>query len=182
MRDMKDKNSKNKILFSETDIKDIVCRVADEISQDCKSMGINSLNVICVLKGAFVFAADLVRQLEIPNINIEFISASSYGSSDVSSGNVKLGCIDNLSIFGENILIVEDIIDTGNTLKKLTEQIKSFEPNTVRVCAMFDKPDRRSVDFDADYVGSVIPDEFIVGYGLDYAEMYRDLPYVTVLK
>lgn len=169
------------VLFSEDDIANIVRITAERISSDYKEQNIDSMTLVCVLKGAVMFTADLMRKIELPSIRLEFIKASSYGSSDTSSGEVELNIADDLLISGKNILIVEDIIDTGYTLKRIVEKFKLLKPNTIKVCTLFDKPDRRIVDFKPDYVGSVIPDEFIVGYGLDYAEMYRNLPYVAVL-
>ncbi len=177
---MKNLRIKN-ILFSKEDIESIIKKIADQISCDYNEQQIDALTVICVLKGAAVFASDLIRHIELSDIRLEFITASSYLNSDTSSGEVILNVADDLAVFGKNILIVEDIVDTGLTLNKIVKQFKAFNPNTIKVCTLFDKPDRRIADFTPDYVGCTIPDEFIVGYGLDYAEMYRNLPYVAVV-
>lgn len=177
---MKNLRIKN-ILFSKEDIESIIKKTAEQISRDYNEQQIDSVTVVCVLKGAAVFASDLIRNIELSDIRLEFITASSYLNSDTSSGEVILNVADDLDVSGKNILIVEDIVDTGLTLNKIVEQFKSLKPNTIKVCTLFDKPDRRIADFTPDYVGCTIPDEFIVGYGLDYAEMYRNLPYVAVV-
>ena len=178
---MKNLRIKN-ILFSKEDIESIIKKTAEQISRDYNEQQIDSLTVVCVLKGAAVFAFDFIRNIELSDIRLEFITASSYLNSDTSSGEVILNVADDLDVSGKNILIVEDIVDTGLTLNKIVEQFKSLKPNTIKVCTLFDKPDRRIADFTPDYVGCTIPDEFIVGYGLDYDEQYRALPYIGVLK
>lgn len=179
---MKEKNLRiKKILFSEQEIESVVKQIALQINKALKQRGVKSLTVLCVLRGAFVFTADLVRRIDIEDIRIEFISASSYFGGTESSGSVNIGSLNDIEIKGKNILVVEDIVDTGRTLSKLVDTIKSENPANVWVTAMFDKPDRRVVDFNADFVGAVIPDEFIVGYGLDYDGKYRALPYAAVL-
>lgn len=175
MKNMKIKS----VMFTETELNEIVNQVSDRINQDYKDE--DSVTIVCVLTGAVIFASDLIRRLSIPNVKLNFIRTSSYGKSDVSSGNVKVFELGNLEITDNNIIVVEDIIDTGNTIKKLAEIFSSQNPKSLKFCTMFDKPSRRTVDFDVDYVGVEIPDEFIVGYGLDYGEIYRQLPYVAVL-
>lgn len=169
------------VLFSEQELNQIVVRTAADIDSVLKRDKVNSLTVICVLRGAFVFTADLVRNIDLNDIRIEFVSASSYGGGTVSSGEVHMDFLNDIEIKGKNILVVEDIADTGRTLKKLTEAIKAKEPDNVWVAAMFDKPERRTVEFEPDFIGAKIPDEFIVGYGLDFDGRYRNLPYVAVL-
>ena len=168
-----------KIMFTEEELGGIVSELADKINSDLR--GAESLTVLCVLKGAVMFTADLVRRLNVPDIRIEFIRASSYGKSDVSSGEVSVGDATG-DIRGRDVLVIEDIIDTGRTLNSLKERLLKMQPKSLRFCGLFDKPSRRIADFKADYVGAVIPDEFIVGYGLDYAEYYRHLPYVAVIE
>lgn len=170
-----------KVLFSERELNQIVMRTAADINDVLKHDGVDSLTVICVLRGAFVFTADLVRRIDLSDVRIEFVSASSYGSGTESSGDVHMDFLNDIEIKGKNILVVEDIADTGRTLKKLTEAIKSKHPGNIWVAAMFNKPERRVVEFEPDFVGAQIPDEFIVGYGLDFDGKYRTLPYVAVL-
>lgn len=168
------------VLLNENDIRGIVLNLADRINNDYKNC--RELVVLCVLKGAVVFTADLIRELHIEDVRLNFIKASSYGSSDVSCGDVVIISADILDIEGRNVLVVEDIIDTGRTLKALTEKLSKMNPKSLKVCGLFDKPERREVDFEGDYIGSEIPNKFIVGYGLDYGERYRNLPYVAVLE
>lgn len=170
-----------KVLFSERELNQIVLRTAADINNVLKRDGVDSLTVICVLRGAFVFTADLVRCIDLSDVRIEFVSASSYGSGTESSGEVRMDFLNDIEIKGKNILVVEDIADTGRTLKKLTEAIKAKQPASIWVAAMFNKPERRVVEFEPDFVGAQIPDEFIVGYGLDFDGKYRTLPYVAVL-
>lgn len=136
--------------------------------------------MICVLKGAVVFMADLIREVKIP-VDIDFMAVSSYGSSTSSSGVVRILKDLNESIENKHIIIVEDIVDTGLTLKYLVENLKSRGPASIKICTFLDKPERRKADITPDYCGYSIPDEFVVGYGLDFAEKYRNLPYVAVL-
>ena len=164
-------------LFSKEEIEKMVDNLAKKINEDYKDC--ESLCVIGVLKGAMIFMSDLIRKLEVKNVTIGFIKASSYGDSDVSSGNVHIGGDFDFNLSCKDLLIVEDIIDSGRTLKKLVSIFS--DSHNVKTVALFDKPSRRCVDYDADYVGAVIPDQFIVGYGLDYAEKYRNLSYVAVL-
>lgn len=166
------------ILFSEEEIKVKVKELGDAISKDYQG---KDLLVIGILKGAVIFMADLVRNLSI-NASIDFMAVSSYGASTESSGVVRILKDLEQSIEGKNILIVEDIIDTGLTLKYLLENLKSRNPASIKVCTLLDKPSRRSVDVKANYNGFSIPDEFVVGYGLDYDEKYRNVPFVFVLK
>ena len=137
--------------------------------------------VICVLKGAFIFMADLVKAITVP-VEMDFMAVSSYGASTKSSGVVKIITDLDVSVEGRDILIVEDIIDSGLTLSYLIELLRNRNAATISVVTLFDKPAGRTVDLEADYIGFVLPDEFVVGYGLDYAERYRNLPYVGVLK
>ena len=133
------------------------------------------------LRGSFVFMADLVRQINLP-LTVDFLSASSYGSGTESSGQVqlKLDLADDIS--GRDVLIIEDIVDSGNTLSKLLPELQKRGPASLKVCALLDKPERRVLPFQANYVGFTIPDAFVVGYGLDFDQHYRQLPYIGVLK
>ena len=134
-----------------------------------------------VLKGSFVFMADLVRQINLP-LTVDFLSASSYGSGTESSGQVKLKLDLADDISGRDVLIIEDIVDSGNTLSKLLPELQKRGPASLKVCALLDKPERRVLPFQANYVGFTIPDAFVVGYGLDFDQHYRQLPYIGVLK
>ena len=137
--------------------------------------------VVCILKGSVVFFSELIRQMK-SEITIDFMSVSSYGSGTVSSGGVKIKQDLSVDIAGRDVLIVEDIIDSGNTLYNLKKLLNSRSPSSVNIVTLLDKPERREVPMEPDYKGFVIEDEFVVGYGLDYAENYRNLPYVGVLK
>lgn len=134
-----------------------------------------------VLRGAVMFYADLVRELELP-LHMNFMALSSYGASSQSSGAVRIQYDLEEDISGKNVLIVEDIVDSGLTLQYLTKTLRSRNPAMLKTCCLFDKPSRRTVDFHADYVGFEVDDVFIVGYGLDYAEKYRNLKYIGELK
>lgn len=172
------KNDVKEILFTEEQIEKKVKELGEKISEDYKG---KELIVVGVLKGANVFLSDLIRKINIPVI-IDFMAVSSYGMSTESSGVVKILKDLDFSIENKEILIVEDIIDTGLTLKYLCENILSRNPNSLKICTLLDKPERRKVDLKVDYKGFDIPDEFIVGYGIDYGEKYRNLPYVATLK
>lgn len=166
------------VLYSEEVIKQKVQELGAAISRDYE--GRNPL-VICVLKGAFIFMSDLSKNIVIP-IELDFMAVSSYGNSTRSSGEVKIIKDLDASVEGRDVLIVEDIIDSGLTLSYLIDVLERRNALSVNVVALFDKPGRRTVDLNADYTGFTIPDAFVVGYGLDYAEKYRNLPYVGILK
>lgn len=166
------------ILFDQNTINAKVAELGQRIEADYPS---GNLLVIGVLKGASVFMADLIRNIGV-DIQMDFISASSYGSSSESSGVVKIDKDLDFPIEGRDILIVEDIIDTGLTLHYLTDILESRNPKSIEICSLVDKPSRRRADIDVKYIGFEVPDEFIVGYGIDYAEKYRNLPYIAVLK
>ena len=170
-----------KILLSEEDIAAAVKRVAAQIDEDYKGRS-TKLLLLGILKGSVVFMGDLMKALSIPT-EIDFMKVSSYGSGTVSSGRINIILdLHRKDLADCDILIIEDIIDSGRTLSYLTEYLALNGAHSVRTCTMLDKPDRRTVKFVPDYVGAVIPDEFVVGYGLDYDEQYRSLPYVGVLK
>lgn len=171
-----DKNV-GKILINEEEIKSKVKELGEIITRDYQG---KDLLVVCILKGAMVFMADLVREIKVP-LDIDTMVVSSYGSSTKSSGVVRILKDLDQSIENRDILIVEDIIDTGLTLKYLMDNIFSRGPKSVKICSFLDKPERRKVNITPDYKGYSIPDEFVVGYGLDYDEKYRNLPYVGVL-
>lgn len=167
-----------KILYSEEEIKNKVKELGAAISRDYAG---ESLLVIGILKGAFVFMADLVRQITIP-LQLDFMDVSSYGNSTNSSGEVRIMKDLDYSIEGKNVLIVEDIVDTGLTLIYITEILKKRGPKSVKIACLLDKPSRRKSPTYPSYVGFSIPDEFVVGYGLDYAERYREYPAICILN
>lgn len=168
----------SRVLVSKEKIDKKVCELGAELSKAYD--GLDPV-MVCVLKGSAVFYADLCRSMSIP-IQMDFIAVSSYGRSTGSSGEVRLIKDLDASIEGRHVVVVEDILDTGLTLKYLKEMLSSRKPATLAICALLDKPDRRSVPIEADWRGFVIPNEFVVGYGLDYAERYRNLPEICVLK
>ena len=167
-----------KVLYSKQDIDAIIKRLAGEISRDYA--GKNPL-VVCILKGAIMFMTDLVRKLD-EYVELDFMDVSSYGNATESSGEVKVIKDLDTSVAGRDVLIVEDIVDTGRTLSYLIKIFKTRDAKSIKVCTLMDKPDRRIKTVEADYVGTQVPNEFVVGYGLDYAERYRNLPYIGVLK
>ena len=137
--------------------------------------------MVCILKGAVTFACELAKRITVP-VEMEFMRCSSYGNETESSGVVKIDLDLDRPIRDKNILVVEDIIDTGRTMHYLLDVLKNRGPAEVKLCSLLDKPDRRVTDVDIDYTGFVIPDKFIVGYGLDYAQKYRNLPYIGVVE
>lgn len=171
-------NDIKEVLYDEQVIQERVRKLGEQISRDFEG---RNLLVICVLKGAFVFMADLVKSVTVP-LEIDFMAVSSYGASTRSSGVVKIIKDLDVPVEGRDVLIVEDIIDSGLTLSYLIDVLERRNALSVAVVALFDKPGRRTVDLEPDYKGFTLPDEFIVGYGLDYAEKYRNLPFVGVLK
>jgi len=170
-----------RVLISAEEIDRITTEIAAKIDEDYKDMD-GKLVLLCILKGSVVFMGDLMKKISLP-VEIDFMKVSSYGGDTQTTGRIKIHLdLNRTDISQCNILVVEDIIDSGKTLSYLTEYLKLGGAKSVRTCTLLDKPERRQVEFDADYVGAVIPDEFVVGYGLDYAEKYRALPYVGVLK
>ncbi len=167
-----------KVMFNEVELQGVCKRLGEEITKDYEG---KDLLIVGILNGAIVFVTDLMRQID-RQINIDFMSVSSYGSGTTSSGVVHIAKDLNSDIAGRNVLIVEDILDTGKTLHELLALLKARNPASLKVCVLLDKPARRVTDVRADYVGYTIPDAFVVGYGLDYAEEYRNLPYIGVLS
>ncbi len=167
-----------KVLFSEEKIAEIVQSLGRRISEDYRD---KKLLLVSVLKGSVVFMADLMRNITVP-CEIDFMVVSSYGAGTSTSGNVKIVKDLNIDIADYDLLIVEDILDSGVTLSTLKKMLEARNPSSVRICTFFDKPERRKADIKADYCGAAVPDEFIVGYGLDFDEKFRNLPYVGVLK
>ena len=168
-----------KVLVSEEELKAKVAELGAQISKDYEG---RNLVLVSILKGSVVFMADLMRAVSIP-CSIDFMVVSSYvGGNTTSTGLVKIIKDLDGDLSGKDVLIVEDILDTGLTLKFVREHLQAMEPASLKICTLLDKPERRKVDIYADYVGFTIPNEFVVGYGLDYQEFYRNLPFVGVLK
>lgn len=171
------------ILYGEEEIEAMLERLGKEITdcyrEECKK---RKLILVGVLKGSFIFMADLIRKLDLP-CQVLFLRASSYGASTVSSGNVKVEALPEAdSLRGADVLLVEDILDSGRTLKTLSDLFMESGAHSVRICTMLDKPARRAAPITTDFCGFEVEDQFIVGYGLDYDEIYRNLPYIAILK
>lgn len=167
-----------KVLVTEEELYEITKKLGEKITKDYQG---KKLLMVGVLKGSIYFLTDLSRHIDLP-CQLDFIQASSYGSGTVSSGNIKItkDIADDLSEF--DVLLVEDILDTGNTLKHIYDMLSKRNPQSIAVVTLLDKPSRRIADIKADYVGVDVPNEFVVGYGLDYDQYYRNLPYIGVLK
>ncbi|MBQ3012130.1 MAG: hypoxanthine phosphoribosyltransferase [Clostridia bacterium] len=170
-----------RVLVDEKQIEKINSDLAQKIMKDYEN-STKPLIVIVILKGSMIFASDLIKKLDLP-LEIEFMKVSSYGAGTKNSGEIKI----HLDLARENLeqydlLIIEDIVDSGRTLSRLTQLLKNRNANSVKTCTLLDKPSRREVPFTPDYCGTEIEDEFVVGYGLDYDEKYRNLPYVAILK
>lgn len=170
-----------RVLIDEEELEKITDSLAKRITEDYKSSE-KPIIFIIILKGSLIFASDLMKKIDLP-LEVEFMKVSSYGAGTKNSGEIKI----HLDLHREelekyNILIIEDIVDSGRTLSRLTQLLKNRNANSVKTCTLLDKPSRREVPFDPDYCGRVIEDEFVVGYGLDYNEKYRNLPYVGILS
>ena len=166
------------VLFSREEIRNKVAEMGKRISEDYAGC---EILVVGILKGAFIFMADLVREIKVP-LEIDFMDVSSYGLSTSSSGEVRIIKDLEYSVQDKEVLIIEDIVDTGLTLKHITDILRTRNPRNIKICCLLDKPSRRKVSMIADYVGYSIPDRFVVGYGLDYAEQYRNYPDVCIIK
>ena len=170
-----------KILVTEDEIREITKKLGEQITNDYKGSQ-KPLVVIVILKGSMPFASDLIRHIDLP-LEIEFMKVSSYGAGTKTSGEIKIHLdLNREHLENYNLLLIEDIVDSGRTLQRLTQLLKNRNANCVKTCTLLDKPSRREVDFVPDYCGKTIPDEFVIGYGLDYDEKYRNLPYVGILK
>lgn len=165
------------VLITEDTLNKRITEIAEDITKD---FGNKDLILVCVLKGGVMFMTDIAKKLN-QKVEFEFIDVSSYGNETVSSGKISLNKDIENSIEGKNVILLEDIVDTGRTLNYLIEYLKEKNPAVLKVCTLLDKPSRRIVDINADYIGFTIPDSFIVGYGLDYAQKYRNLPYIGIL-
>lgn len=171
-------NKREKTLFSREEIQTRVQELGNEITEIYKN---NNLVVVSLLRGSFIFAADLVREISIP-VEVDFMTTSSYENDEVSSGIVNIVHDIRADIKGKDVLIVDDIMDSGYTLKRVIEHIRLKDPNSVKICVMLDKPSRRQVDISPDFTGFSIPDVFIVGYGLNYGDYYRNIPYIFTFE
>ena len=170
-------NENISVLISEEKIKNRITEIAMQLNEKFKG---EKVTVICTLKGAFIFTADLVRQLDL-DLRLEFLSAASYKGTE-STGTLVMKHAVEWPIKGENVILVEDILDTGRTLSHLSDYLKKQEPKSLILVALLDKPDRRTIDIKCDIAGFTIPDKFVVGYGLDYDQKYRNLPYIGVIE
>lgn len=167
-----------RVLLTEQEVDARIQEIADKINQDYEG---REVHMICVLKGGVFFMCELAKRVKVP-VSLDFMSVSSYGDDTKSSGVVKIVKDLDQPLEGKEVLVVEDIIDSGRTLSYLLDILKSRNPNSVRLCTLLDKPERRVADVSVDYCCFDIPDEFVVGYGLDYAQKYRNLPYIGVVE
>lgn len=166
------------VLLSEEEVDRRINEIGKQISKDYAG---KEVHLICVLKGGSFFLCELAKRIDVP-VSLDFMSVSSYGKDTKSSGVVKIVKDLDESIKDKNVLVIEDIVDSGRTLSYLMELLKDREPASLRLCTLLDKPERRVVDVKVDYTGFQVPDEFVVGYGLDYDQLYRNLPYIGVVK
>ena len=169
---------KVRIMIPEDEVDAKIQELGQKISEDFAGQ---EVHLICILKGSIFFVCELAKRITLP-VTIDFMQVSSYGAETKSSGVVRLSKDLDEPLQGKNVIIVEDIIDSGRTLYYLLDVLKKRNPNSMRLCTLLDKPDRRVRDVKVDYVGFEIPDEFVVGYGLDYAQKYRNLPYIGVVE
>lgn len=169
---------KVRVLISEEDVDKRIQEIGDQISKDYAG---KQVHLVCVLKGGVFFLCELAKRITVP-VSLDFMSVSSYGSETKSSGVVRIVKDLDEPLKDKEVIVVEDIVDSGRTLSYLMEMLKDRGPKSVKLCTLLDKPDRRVVDVNVDYTGFSIPDEFVVGYGLDYAQKYRNLPYIGVVE
>lgn len=171
-------NEKITVLIDEETIENRIKEIAEQISKDYEG---KEVRLICILKGSIFYTAELAKRLRIPS-TIDFMSVSSYGAGTVSSGQVNIKKDLDESIEGLDVIVVEDIVDTGNTLSQLIPELKKRSPKSIEIATLLDKPSRREVDIDVRYIGFEVEDKFVVGYGLDYDQNYRDLPFIGVVE
>lgn len=169
---------KIKVMFSEQEVNAKIREIGKQISEDYAG---KQVHLVCVLKGGSFFMCELAKRITVP-VSLDFMSVSSYGNETKSSGVVKIVKDLDEPLVGKNVIIVEDIVDSGRTLSYLMEMLKDRKPASLKLCTLLDKPERRVVDVDVDYTGFQIPDEFVVGYGLDYDQKYRNLPYIGYVE
>ena len=167
-----------RVLLSEEEVNERIRQIGEQISKDYEG---RQVHLICVLKGGSFFMCELAKRISVP-VTLDFMSVSSYGMDTKSSGVVKIVKDLDDSIKGKNVIVVEDVVDSGRTLSYLLDMLKDRGPKSLRLCTLLDKPERRVVQVHVDYTGFEIPDEFVVGYGLDYAQKYRNLPYIGVVE
>lgn len=166
------------VLISEEDVEKRIQELAAQITKDYEG---KQVHLICVLKGSIFFTCELAKRIPLP-VTLDFLSVSSYGNQTESSGRVKIVKDLDENIEGKEVIIIEDIIDSGRTLSYLMDMLKARKPASLKLCTLLDKPDRRVTDVNVDYIGFEIPDKFVVGYGLDFAQKYRNLPYIGVIE
>ncbi len=171
-------SEKISVLISEADVDARIEELGKKISEDYAG---KQVHLICVLKGSVFFMCELAKRISVP-VSMDFMSVSSYGDGTASSGVVRIVKDLDETLEGKDVLVIEDIIDSGRTLSYLLEVLAKRRPNSMKLCTLLDKPDRRVCEVNVDYVGFEIPDEFVVGYGLDYAQKYRNLPYIGVVE
>ena len=169
---------KIRVLLTEEEVDKKIQEIGEQISRDYAG---EQVHLVCVLRGGAFFMCELAKRITIP-VSLDFMSVSSYGGDTKSSGVVKIVKDLDDSLAGKNVIVVEDIVDSGRTLSYLLEMLQDRGPKSMRLCTLLDKPDRRIADVSVDYTGFVIPDEFVVGYGLDYDQRYRNLPYIGILE
>ena len=169
---------KIRVLLSEEEVNRRITEIGEQISKEFEG---EDVHLICVLRGSTFFTCELAKRITVP-VTIDFMQVSSYGSQTLSSGKIKMVKELDDSIMGKNVIVIEDIIDTGRTLNDVVKMLKARNPLSLSVVTLLDKPSRRKVEFTPDYVGKVIPDKFVFGYGLDLFEKYRDLPFVAVVN
>ena len=169
---------KVKVLLSEEEVDSRIREIGEQISKDYEG---KEIHLVCVLKGGTFFMCELAKRITVP-VSLDFMAVSSYGSGTQSSGIVKIVKDLDEPLMGKDVIVIEDIIDSGRTLSHLLKMLQERKPASLRLCTLLDKPERRVVDVDIDYTGFQIPDEFIVGYGLDYAQKYRNLPYIGIVE
>ena len=169
---------KIRVMIPESDVDAKIREIAAQITKDYEG---KEVRLVCILKGSVFFTCELAKRIELP-VTLDFMCVSSYGDGTESTGRVKIVKDLDENIEGQNVIVIEDIIDSGRTLSHLLEVLKVRKPASVKLCTLLDKPERRVVDVKVDYCGFEIPDEFVVGYGLDYAQKYRNLPYIGVVE
>lgn len=169
---------KIRVMISEEDVDKRIEELGQKISEDYAG---KQVHLICILKGSVFFTCELAKRITVP-VSLDFMSVSSYGDGTNSSGIVKIAKDLDETLEGKDVIVIEDIIDSGRTLHYLLDVLQKRQPNSLKLCTLLDKPDRRVKEVKVDYVGFEIPDEFVVGYGLDYAQKYRNLPYIGVVE
>ena len=167
-----------RVMISEEDVDAKIAELGKRISEDYAG---KQVHLVCILKGSVFFTCELAKRITVP-VSLDFMSVSSYGDGTKSSGIVKIAKDLDETLEGKNVIVIEDIIDSGRTLYYLMEVLQKRQPESLKLCTLLDKPDRRVKDVKVDYVGFEIPDEFVVGYGLDYAQKYRNLPYIGIVE